>query len=187
MNLCNAPIEPIPNGFDTSLLVESCGNDLPSPCISTDGKLVFPFFVQENDTGGFRWFEVLLPYKGQSLSIYAKCRLQCAEALQSCLLTDSASPAHILAVKTAFPIPGETNVVIYSPYLIGEKLREFGLWDAIKGMMIEADIWDRLCLVNDLRSDNPYFLAYYPLVKNQINALRPEIDVDAALKECIAL
>lgn len=74
----------------------------------------------------------------------------------------------------------------YSVYEIMERLRELKVYSQAKNMLMDYDLWERLLFIGKVRSDNQYFVQYYPTVKTALAQLVPSADIDAELEKCIA-
>jgi len=100
----------IPASLQTDFLVESFSNVQPE--IRREGNnIVYPAFIRaENE---YRYFDVTIPYTGQTLSDYDACALQSYAALRKHFYGDFAVQneqilkgtfaAHQYAVRVAFP------------------------------------------------------------------------------------
>ena len=104
-------ITDLPAGLDAAGLPQVNSTTLPA-IRREGGTLWFPAFVRRTDAG-FVYFEVPVPFTGQDLNDYEKCRLQSYAALRKFFYGDYAKQneqilkgtfaRHQYAVKAAFP------------------------------------------------------------------------------------
>lgn len=171
-------INEIQTGFQTDFLVETESSVVPL-IRQEGGSLIFPALVRQESRGYdgevttvYRYYEVSLPYTGQSVDDYEKCKLQSYAALRKFFYGDWAVQneqilkgtfaKHQYAVKQAFP------------KYAGEVLPE-----VVRFQEIYTEFWAQIdaaaAAVGKTRSDLPAkFNAEYMLFWAQENGMAAE-------------
>lgn len=102
-------------------------------------------------------------YAGPSLGVTAMSRL-------GFLRYDGALPVSRLAVRddgTIEELPEPERVAVYSKLKLRDQLVLAGMWNAVRSAMNE-DQYECWLIANEIRSDDPRFLAVFQAVSSQL-------------------
>ena len=205
----NEILSEYPQGFRIEKFVQYETQSAEMPRITVNnGILEIPTFIhaiqhEEAEEGGeeaaaqpeqYAYIPVKVKYRGQTMD-YTACLAQCYEDVrrffygdplfQSEMRDDELWEAHSLAVRIAFPRPDGRLVYKYSVYKIQEKLVNLGVWDMAKEYLTEHGLMEKITIIHNVRSDNPYFVEHYPVIKAALEQALPGVDIDEQLRECV--